>query len=121
MFETDLAQIPENVDSFFKDAASYYGSQRGNHPHSDQRVPPMSYDLMVCYDSFNLQHLISPRPLLMIAGGKAQTLHFSKPVVAAAKEPEELFIVEGKNHFDLYDDLSETGPKLIDFFGKYLS
>ena len=36
----------------------------------------MSYDLMVSYDSFNFQQVISPRPLLMIAGAKAQTLSF---------------------------------------------
>ena len=120
MFSTDPAQIPERADSFFKDAAAYYGSKRRSHPRSDQRVPPMSYDLMVCYDSFNLQHLISPRPLLMIAGSDAQTLHFSKTAVAGAEEPKELFVVEGKNHFDLYDDLSEAGPKIVDFFGKSL-
>ncbi|PHH58570.1 hypothetical protein CDD81_5208 [Ophiocordyceps australis] len=76
---------------------------------------------MVNYDSFNFQHLISPRPLLMIAGSEAQTLGHSKLAVQKAKEPKELFIVKGKNHFDLYDDLSESGPKLVDFFGKALA
>ena len=120
MFSTDISQIPEDADSFFTDAASYYGSERGNHPRSDQKVPPSSYDLMVSYDSFNFQHLVSPRPLLMIAGSKAQTLHFSEDAVAAAREPKELFVVEGKNHFDLYDDLTVSGPKLVEFFGKNL-
>jgi fermentation-respiration switch protein FrsA (DUF1100 family) len=120
MFSTDLAEILEGADSFFKDAAAYYGSKRGKHERSDQKVPPMSYDLMVSYDSFNFQHLISPQPLLMIAGTKAQTLHFSEAAVNSAKEPKELFTVEGKNHFDLYDDLSEAGPKIVDFFGRYL-
>lgn len=56
----------------------------------------------------------------MIAGADAQTLHFSETAVEAAKEPKELFIVKGRNHYDLYDDLSETGPKVVDFLGKYL-
>ncbi|ERS95640.1 hypothetical protein HMPREF1624_07714 [Sporothrix schenckii ATCC 58251] len=120
MFSSDISQIPEDTDSFFKDAASYYGSKRGNHPRSDQKVPPSSYDLMIGYDSFNLQHLISPRPLLLVAGSKAQTLHYSEDAVATAREPKELFVVEGKDHFDLYDDLTVSGPKLIDFFGKNL-
>ena len=120
MFSSDVSQIPQDADSFFKDAASYYGSKRGSHPRSDQKVPPSSYDLMVGYDSFNLQHLISPRPLLMIAGSKAQTLHYSEDTVAAAREPKELFIVEGKNHFDLYDDFAVSGPKLVKFFGDNL-
>jgi fermentation-respiration switch protein FrsA (DUF1100 family) len=120
MFSSDINQIPDDADSFFKDAAAYYGTERGRHPRSDQKVPPSSYDLMVCYDSFIFQHLISPRPLLMIAGSKAQTLHYSATAVAAAREPKELFIVEGKNHFDLYDDLAVSGPKLVEFFGKNL-
>ena len=118
-------KIPEGADSFFRDAAAYYGTKRGYHPRSDHKVPPSSYDLMVSYDSFNYQHLISPRALLMIAGTKAQTLHYSRDVVAAVKkagsEPAEFFEVEGKNHFDLYDDLDKTAPKLEQFFGKYLS
>lgn len=120
MFPTDISQIPEDADSFFKDAAAYYGSERGHHKRSDQRVPPMSNDLMVSYDSFNFQHLISPRALLMIAGTEAQTLHFSEAAINAAREPKELFTVEGRNHFDLYDDLEKSGPKLVHFFGKYL-
>ena len=75
---------------------------------------------MVSYDSFNFQHLIAPRPLLMIAGSEAQTLHYSETAVAGAREPKELLIVEGKNHFDLYDDLAESGPKLVEFFSKKL-
>lgn len=121
MFSTDVDSLPNDTDSFFKDAAAYYGSKRGKHQRSDHKVPPMSYDLMVSYDSFMFQHLISPRPLLMIAGTEAQTLHFSEAAIEAAKEPKELFTIEGKNHFDLYDDLKETGPKLVEFFGKYLS
>lgn len=120
MFNADLASLPSDIDSFFKDAAEYYGTKRGAHKRSDQRVPPMSYDLMVSYDSFNFQHLISPRPLLMIAGSRAQTLHVSEAAVKAAQEPKELFVVEGLNHFDLYDNLDKAGPKVVDFFGKSL-
>ncbi|KAF8850432.1 hypothetical protein BDZ45DRAFT_770120 [Acephala macrosclerotiorum] len=102
MFPTDPDQVPGNADSFFKDAA--VGS---------------SYDLMVSYDSFNFQHLISPRPLLMIAGTKAQTLHSSEKPIEAVRNPKDLFIIEGKNRFDLYDDLEESSPKVVDFFGNF--
>lgn len=120
MFPTDIDSIPNGADSFFKDAAAYYGSKRGHHDRSDQKVPPVSYDLMMCYDSFRFQHLISPRALLMIAGKDAQTLHYSETAINTAKEPKELFLVEGRNHFDLYDDLDKAGPKCVEFFGKYL-
>lgn len=75
---------------------------------------------MMSYDSFNYQHLISPRPLLMIAGEKAQTLHYSRDAVAAAREPKEFFVVKDANHFDLYDNVSESGPKLVAYYEKYL-
>ena len=80
----------------------------------------MSYDLMVSYDSFKLQHLISPRSLLMIADIKAQTLHFSEAAVISAKEPKELSTIEGKNRFNLYNSLTKASSKLIDFFKKCL-
>ncbi|RMJ28236.1 Dienelactone hydrolase family [Aspergillus sp. HF37] len=86
----DATQVPDSADSFFKDASQYYGTERGQHERSNQRVPLMSYDLMVSYDSFNFQRLISPRPLLMIAGSKAQTLHYSRDAVEVAKEPKEI-------------------------------
>ncbi|KAI9924266.1 hypothetical protein MW887_007216 [Aspergillus wentii] len=120
MFPTDPSKLPADADPFFKDAGAYYGTKRGHHDRSDQKVPVSSYDLMVSYDSFNFQHLISPRPLLMIVGSEAQTLHYSRTAVEAAKEPKELFTVQGKNHFDLYDDLTESGPKLVEYFGRYL-
>ncbi|KAH6604583.1 x-pro dipeptidyl-peptidase s15 family [Trichoderma cornu-damae] len=117
MFETDPSKAAEASDSFFRDAAAYYGTKRGKHERCTGRVPPQSYDLMVSYDSFHWQHLIAPRPLLMIAGSEAQTLHYSKTAVDGARRPKELFVVSGKNHFDLYDDLRESGPKVVDFFG----
>ncbi|EGX45666.1 hypothetical protein AOL_s00169g272 [Orbilia oligospora ATCC 24927] len=120
MFETEASKVPEDASSFFKSAASYYGTKRGHNARSDQRVPPSSYDLMIGYDSFNYQHLISPRPLLMIAGAEAETLHYSKKAVEGAKEPKELFVIKGRNHFDLYDDLTESAPKLVEFYRKAL-
>lgn len=116
----DSKNVPNSADSFFKDAAEYYGTKRGHHDRSNQRVPLQSYDLMMSYDSFNFQHLIAPRSLLMIAGSNAQTLHYSRDAVNAAREPKELFIIKGKNHFDLYDDLTESGPKVLEFFEKNL-
>ncbi|OOF92727.1 hypothetical protein ASPCADRAFT_174521 [Aspergillus carbonarius ITEM 5010] len=117
----DAENVPHDADSFFRGAGQYYGTERGRHERSTQRVPPSSYDLMVAYDSFNFQHLIAPRPLLMIAGSEAETLHYSREAVRLARGPKELFVVPGKNHFDLYDGLEVSGPKLVEFFGGYLA
>jgi fermentation-respiration switch protein FrsA (DUF1100 family) len=121
MFSTTIDDLSADTLKFFRDAAMYYGdSNRGKHERSDQRVPLMSYDMMVTYDSFRFQHLIAPRPLLMIAGNEADTLHFSESAVEKAGEPKELFAVKGQTHFGLYDDLEVAGPKLVEFFVKAL-
>ena len=75
---------------------------------------------MVSYNSFNYQHLISPWPLLMITGTKAQTLDYSRTAVESTGELEEFFAVENRSHFDLYDDLQKTAPKIVEFFAKHL-
>ncbi|RAK88668.1 alpha/beta-hydrolase [Aspergillus costaricaensis CBS 115574] len=110
-----------NVDSFFKAAAEYYGTSRGRHERSTQRVPLQSYDRMVVYDSFAFMRLIAPRPVLMIAGEEAETLHYSEEAVRLAREPKELFVVSGMGHFDLYDRLEVSGPKLVRFFREALA
>ncbi|RAH61507.1 dienelactone hydrolase domain-containing protein [Aspergillus piperis CBS 112811] len=111
----------DNVDSFFAAAAEYYGTSRGRHERSTQRVPLQSYDRMVVYDSFAFMRLIAPRPVLMIAGEEAETLHYSEEAVRLAREPKELFVVPGMGHFDLYDRLEVSGPKLVRFFREALA
>ncbi|PYH68660.1 alpha/beta hydrolase [Aspergillus vadensis CBS 113365] len=123
MFDAEkvLQEGGENVDSFFKAAAEYYGTSRGKHERSTQRVPLQSYDRMVVYDSFAFMRLIAPRPVLMIAGEEAETLHYSEEAVRLAREPKELFVVPGMGHFDLYDRLEVSGPKLVRFFREALA
>jgi len=58
--------------------------------------------------------------LLIIAGSEADTLRFSEEAIAAAKAPKELFVIQGKTHAALYDDVTESGLKLVDFFSKAL-
>ena len=67
---------------------------------------------------------ISPRPLLVIAGSKADTLFWSQEVHKKAKAPKELFVVDGATHIDLYDRPQFVTPavaKLTAFFSQHLS
>ncbi|KAL1988064.1 hypothetical protein VTN96DRAFT_1095 [Rasamsonia emersonii] len=112
--------IPEGTPCLFREASQYYRTPRAQHPRSTNRFPSRSVDLMVNYSSYTFNDLISPRPLLMIAGSEADTLYFSQEGIERAKEPKELFLVKGKTHVGLYDDLSETLPKLVDFMEKAL-
>lgn len=59
----------------------------------------------------------------MIAGSKADTRYFSEEAVAQAKEPKEVFVVDGATHVDLYDKpefVPQVLGKLTDFYTKHL-
>jgi fermentation-respiration switch protein FrsA (DUF1100 family) len=73
---------------------------------------------------FEQLETISPRPLLVIAGSKADTLFWSQQVYQKAREPKELFVVDGATHIDLYDRPRFVTPavaKLKEFFGRNLA
>jgi fermentation-respiration switch protein FrsA (DUF1100 family) len=84
---------------------------------------PRSVDLIAQYDSYAMIRLISPRPLLMIAGSEAESAYFSREAVEAA-EPKELVVIDGATHIDLYDKDAYVTPavaELTEFFGKHLA
>ena len=117
----DPEKVTEGTPDMFREGSEYYRTERGNHPRSNNRFLLRSCDLMVNYSSYAFIDLISPRPLLMIAGADADTRYFSEDAVARARDPKELFIVPGKTHVDLYDDLSVSFPKLLKFMTKFLT
>ena len=53
--------------------------------------------------------IISPRPILLVAGENAHSRYYSEDVFKVAAEPKELFIVPDADHVDLYDRGGE-GP-----------
>ncbi len=105
---------PEYPD-VYKEGYDYYCTLRGRHENSTNWFATRSVNLIANYASYHFNELISPHPLLMIAGSVADTLYFSQDAVKKAKEPKELFVVDGKTHVGLYDDTSVTLPKLVAF------
>ncbi len=74
-----------------------------------------SVDLLANFDSFAFIDMISPRPLLMIAGGRAASLPFTTDAIRRAGTPKELFVVSDWSHYDLYDNVDGHIEKLIKF------
>lgn len=74
VFDTEPETQAPSSDSFYRDASEYYGTSRGAHPRSDQKMPLISHDQMLMFDSFNFQYIINPRSLMMAIGEKAQIL-----------------------------------------------
>ncbi|KAJ6143995.1 hypothetical protein N7471_003448 [Penicillium samsonianum] len=115
-----VQDVPAEYPPIVKELTEYYKTPRGQHEHAPGLFATRSADLLANFDAYAFNHLISPRPLLMIAGTKAATKFYSEDAIKAAKEPKELFIIEGRDHTALYDNATESGPKLVDYFRRNL-
>ena len=101
------------------DGWEYYCTPRAQHPRSAKGLTWDSIDRIANFDAFRYVQTISPRPLLMIAGSKAVSSWMSSEAIDMAREPKELFWIEGASHVDLYDKPQFVGPavaRLADFF-----
>lgn len=114
------ADVLSTMPVFYQEAHDYYRTSRGEHPTSPNLNVWRSIDMLATYRSFTFMQLISPRPLLMIVGGDADTRYFSDRAMEIAEEPKELFVIPGLTHIDLYDHTSESTPKLVEFFTENL-
>jgi len=65
--------------------------------------------------------MISPRPVMLIAGENAHSRYYSEDIYKMAAEPKELLIVPGADHVDLYDRLDKIPlDKITSFFTQNL-
>jgi len=126
-----VSVVPESTASFtektpqlYREGHDYYRTPRAQHPNSPNRYVFSSLPQQMAFFPFEQLDTISPRPLLVIAGSKADTLFWSHQVIQKARDPKELFVVEGATHIDLYDRPQFVTPavaKLKEFFGRHLS
>jgi fermentation-respiration switch protein FrsA (DUF1100 family) len=117
------AAFTENTPQLYREGYDYYRTPRARHPNSPNRYVFSSLPLQMAFFPFDQIATISPRPLLVIAGSRADTLFWSEEVYKKANQPKELHIVEGATHIDLYDRPQFVTPavaKLTAFFGSHL-
>ncbi len=117
------ASFTDKTPQLYREGYDYYRTPRGQHPNSPSKYVYSSLPQQIAFFPFEQLDAISPRPLLVIAGSKADTLFWSEDVCKKAKEPKELYIVEGATHIDLYDRGEFVTPavaKLTEFFSRYL-
>jgi fermentation-respiration switch protein FrsA (DUF1100 family) len=115
-----IKDIPPGYPPIVKELAEYYKTPRGQHERAPGLFATRSADLLANFDAYAFNYLISPRPLLMIAGADAGTRFYSEDGIKTAKEPKELFVIEGRDHAALYDNVTESGPKLVGYFRENL-
>lgn len=119
-----LDEIPEGAPEMYREGYEYYRTERAAHPNSTNKYVFTSLDKLIAFTAFDNLELLAPRPLLMIAGSRADSLYFSKEAVETAKPPKELFIIDGASHIDMYDKpeyVKQAVTKLADFFGEHLN
>jgi fermentation-respiration switch protein FrsA (DUF1100 family) len=97
------ASFTESTPQLYREGYDYYRTARAQHPNSPNRYMLSSLPLQMAFFPFEQLETISPRPLLVIAGSKADTLFWSREVYEKAREPRELHVIEGATHIDMYD------------------
>lgn len=114
-------RITAGTDTVGREFFDYYRTPRGQHPSSTTGTSLNSTPALMNFFPFANMELISPRPLLFIAGEHAHSRYFSEDAYKLALEPKELYIVPGAGHVDLYDRV-ELIPfdKLESFFKENL-
>ncbi|MFC1407022.1 MULTISPECIES: alpha/beta hydrolase [Streptacidiphilus] len=114
----DLSTIP----MMYQEGYRYY-SEIDPNPRFMGTFALSSLSQQMAFFPFEGIELISPRPLLLIAGSEADTLYYSQDAVAKAKEPKELHVLDGASHIDLYwnpEYVPQVAAKLTEFFAKHL-
>ncbi len=117
--------LPDHPNPVLAAFFNYYKTPRGFHPRSINSTTAWTATTPMAFFNFPMManiELISPRPLMLIAGEDAHSRYYSEDVYKMASEPKELVIVPKANHVDLYDkkDLIPF-DKLETFFTKYLN
>ena len=113
--------IDENTSVIQKEAHEYYRTDRCSYPTSVNKYLVSSNDKLAAWDAFAHIDTVSPRPLLFIVGSKADTLYFTNDAFSRAKDPKEIYTIEGATHVDLYDKpefVNQAAAKLVEFFDK---
>ena len=103
----------------------YYRTPRGFHPRGINSTTAWTATTPVSFFSFPMYaniEMISPRPVLLVAGENAHSRYSSEDVYKAASEPRTLLLVPNADHVDLYDQMDKIPfDKLTAFFEQHLA
>ena len=117
---TYVGYVPNSPEEFtdetpviMQEASNYYRTERCGYPTSVNKMALQSLDRLAAFEAFQYLDTVSPRPLLLIVGSKANTIYFSEDAYNRAKDPKELYVIEGATHVDLYDK-PEFVPQVVE-------
>ena len=118
--EEQIAKLPFDL---YRQGYAYYWKTHA-HPNSTFKYTTSSLLDLMRFDATNQIELIQ-QPLLMIAGGKADSLYMTEDAFAKASgtKDKELFQIEGATHIETYwvpMYVNQALEKLTGFFGRTL-
>lgn len=117
--------LPANPDPILAAFFNYYRTPRGFHPRGINSTTAWTATTPMSFFSFPMYaniEMISPRPILLVAGENAHSRYYSEDVLKAASDPKELLIVPNADHVDLYDQMHKIPfDKLTSFFNQHLA
>jgi fermentation-respiration switch protein FrsA (DUF1100 family) len=117
--------LPANPDPVLAAFFSYYRTPRGFHARSINSTTAWTATTPMSFFSFPMYaniEMISPRPILLVAGENAHSRYYSEDAYKAASNPKELMIIPNADHVDLYDQMNKIPfDKLTAFFKQHLA
>lgn len=118
--DDQIAKLPFDL---YREGFAYYGRTHA-HPNSTFRYTMSSLLDLMRFDATNQIELID-KPLLMIAGSKADSLYMTEDAFAKATgtKDKELFLIDGATHIETYwkqPYVNQAVSKLTRFYGKSL-
>ena len=122
--DREYENIGPNIGNLFnwEEWSSFYSTKTGHHPRSIGGFTDTSFSSIGNIPVTTHIDKISPRPILFITGDIAHSKEYSEQLYAKAKEPKELYVVNGNTkHVDLYYDTNKIPfDKIEEFFNSYL-
>jgi fermentation-respiration switch protein FrsA (DUF1100 family) len=116
--------LPANPHPVLAAFFDYYKTPRGYHPRGVNSTTAWTATTPMSFFSFPMYanvEMISPRPILLVAGENAHSRYYSEDVDKMAAEPTQLLIVPGADHVDLYDRMDKIPfDELAEFFDSNL-
>jgi fermentation-respiration switch protein FrsA (DUF1100 family) len=117
--------LPANPDPVLAAFFDYYRTPRGFHPRGINSTTAWTATTPMSFFSFPMYaniEMISPRPILLVAGENAHSRYYSEDVFNVASDPKELLIIPNADHVDLYDRMNLIPwDKLEAFFSRHLA
>lgn len=124
--DTEEAAITAGVDRDTADAVNYYRTPRGFNRYSTNRRYFTSNAPLLGFDAFHLVGELLTQPLQVIVGGRLGTtgsFEDGKQLCELARNAQDLMVVEGAGHYDMYDKPQYVIPavdRLKKFYDEFL-